>query len=180
MNHQLQDTGYVLVRGFIPALRATALARQLVAHHASGPEVCDEQAPTSPCSYNFLPFVRLLVEKIPMVAQLCGEAVLPTYAYARSYRHGATLARHTDRDACEVSLTLHLRGDQPWDFGLQMFGQPPVALQLAPGDALLYLGCQAEHWREAYAGQDYQQVFLHYVLASGERAYAFFDRAKKT
>lgn len=179
MNHQLQDHGYLRVPEFITGARAAALARQLQAHHAATEPAFDAQVPNSPFSYNFLPFVRLLVEKLPQVASLSGEAVLPTYAYSRLYRHGATLARHTDRDACEVSLTVHLQGDQPWDFWLQTFGQPPVCVQLAPGDALLYLGCQSEHWREPFQGQDYQQVFLHYVLANGRRAYAFFDREKK-
>ncbi len=178
MNHLLQDTGYVVVPEFISVQRAGALAQQLAAHHAATADSFDAQVPNSPFCYNFLPFVRLLVEKIPQVGQLCGEPVLPTYAYSRVYRRDATLARHTDRDACEISLSLHLQGDQPWDIGLQMFGQPPATVQLAPGDALLYLGCQAEHWREAYAGQAYVQVFLHYVLAKGTRARVFFDREK--
>lgn len=59
-----------------------------------------------------------------------------------------------------------------------MFGPPPAAVRLAPGDALLYLGCLAEHWRDTYAGQAYVQVFLHYVLGKGTRARVLFDREK--
>ena len=40
---------------------------------------------------------------------------------------------------------------------------------LKPGDMLLYSGCDLEHWRDAFAGKDCGQVFLHYN-----------DRTKKT
>jgi hypothetical protein len=39
----------------------------------------------------------------------------------------------------------------------------------------MYLGCEAEHWREQFKGKEYVQVFLHYVRSKGERNYAFFD-----
>jgi uncharacterized protein YceK len=39
---------------------------------------------------------------------------LPTYTYARVYTPGAILSRHTDRDACEISITLNLNQDTKW------------------------------------------------------------------
>ena len=33
---------------------------------------------------------------------------------------------------------------------------------LAPGDMLIYRGCELEHWREAFKGEYCVQVFLHY------------------
>ncbi len=179
MKHELQDLGYIVVPGLISGSRARSLAAQLLAHQASGDVVCDAQAPRSPSHYNFLPFVRLLVEQVPRIGALCGEPVLPTYAYSRVYKAGELLARHVDRDACEISLTLHLQGDREWDIWLQSYAAEPVAVRQNAGDALLYLGCQTEHWREPYQGSDYLQVFLHYVLANGQRAYAFFDREKR-
>lgn len=178
MNQQLEDDGYLRVPAFISPLRAAALARQLATHHGQVGEPFDAQVPGAPYSYNFLPFVRLLVQQLPRVQALCGEAVLPTYAYSRMYRRGATLAPHIDRPACEVSLTVHLRGDQPWDFWLRSFGHPPLAITLLPGDALLYLGCRTEHWREALRSEECVQLFLHYVLAHGPHARLFFDREK--
>ena len=41
-------------------------------------------------------------------------------------------------------------------------GQAGIKIELAPGDMLLYSGCDIEHWREAFAGKDCAQVFLHY------------------
>jgi hypothetical protein len=33
---------------------------------------------------------------------------------------------------------------------------------MEPGDATIYLGCELEHWREEFKGEDCAQVFLHY------------------
>ena len=34
------------------------------------------------------------------------------------------------------------------------------------GDMLIYQGCELEHWREAFEGENCGQVFLHYNDAS--------------
>tara|TARA_R100001510_G_scaffold41337_1_gene37709 strand:- start:3251 stop:3508 length:258 start_codon:yes stop_codon:yes gene_type:complete len=34
---------------------------------------------------------------------------------------------------------------------------------LNPGDLLIYKGCELEHWREKFTGNNCTQVFLHYV-----------------
>ena len=35
-------------------------------------------------------------------------------------------------------------------------------VRLYPGDMLIYLGCELEHWREEFKGENCGQVFLHY------------------
>ena len=88
----------------------------------------------------------------------------PTYSYARIYKNGDVLARHKDRFSCEVSTTLNLGGD-PWPIYLDptsRFGQAGIKIDLKPGDMLVYSGCELEHWREEFKGQNCGQVFLHY------------------
>src|SRR5207245_4481480 len=41
----------------------------------------------------------------PEVSRLVGFELAPTYSYTRRYAKGEKLARHTDRAACEVSVT---------------------------------------------------------------------------
>jgi hypothetical protein len=123
-----------------------------------------------------MPFVRLLVDKVPEVARLLKEAVLPTYVYARIYKHGSVLERHRDRPACEISLTLNLAKDTDWPIYFQKPDGPEVAIELEPGDAVLYLGCISDHWRNNFSGNEYSQVFMHYVRAFGENSWAFFDK----
>ena len=43
-------------------------------------------------------------------------------------------------------------------------------LNLNPGDAAIYLGCEVEHWREEFKGDWHSQVFLHYVDKNGPYA----------
>ena len=51
----------------------------------------------------------------PIVEKEINLKLIPTYCYVRKYFKGSTLSTHKDRDACEISLTLHLGGDKPWD-----------------------------------------------------------------
>ena len=95
-----------------------------------------------------------------------------TYSYARIYKKGDILHRHIDRDACEVSATLHLGGD-PWSIYIDPTGkrgQAGIPVDLEPGDMLLYSGCDLEHWREEFRGKDCGQAFFHYNDATTETA----------
>src|SRR4051794_40070163 len=83
----LAENHYVLVPGFITPERAAALAADIREAERQGRYTKDAQAPNSPAVGNMLPFIRLLVEKVPQVSEMVGEPVLPTYAYARSYKH---------------------------------------------------------------------------------------------
>ena len=40
-------------------------------------------------------------------------------------------------------------------------------IDLQPGDAVIYLGCELEHWREEFKGDWHAQAFLHYVDKKG-------------
>ena len=41
---------------------------------------------------------------------------------------------------------------------------------MQPGDMLVYKGCDVEHWREEFTGENCGQVFLHYNDASDPKA----------
>jgi hypothetical protein len=107
--------------------------------------------------------------------------MLPTYSYARYYRKGETLEKHTDRPACEVSITLHLGSDRtPWPIYFTKPNGEVVSVELKAGQAVIYLGIISEHWRDEFKGQEYVQVFLHYVRSRGEYADHYFDKVRKT
>ena len=165
MNNQLETNHYLYLPEFISIKRALALSDALTLHHQIQSLKPDRQVVGSAAIHDYLPFVRLLVEKIPTVEAVCEEQVLPTYAYARLYGHGDTLAPHQDRDACEVSLSLNLDGDEDWPFWLKKPDGTDITVHLNPGDAVMYLGCATTHWREAFAGTHCNQVFLHYVFS---------------
>ncbi len=179
MNLSLEQNNYLYIPNFISAQEADSLSQEFFIAQQDGKLQLDPQCPSSLAIYNLLPCVKLLVKKVPFVSELLGEDVLPTYTYGRIYPKGETLKRHRDRDACEISLTLNLQQyGNPWPIWIQKPNGEEVSLSLNPGDAMMYLGCEADHWREKFEGQSCIQIFLHYVRASGLRAYAYFDITK--
>jgi alkylated DNA repair dioxygenase AlkB len=177
VNAQLEQNNFLFVPNFISQERAQVLQKQFTELEQTGQYSKDHQAPNSPAIYNFKPFLELLCEKTNEISNLIEETVLPTYTYARIYKNGEILARHRDRPACEISLTVHLDGDAPWGIGIEKPSREEVNLTLQQGDAMLYLGCAADHWRDVpFSGQYYSQVFLHYVRSNGPNAWTYFDK----
>ena len=132
----------------------------------------DKQIPNTYSHYSDVVMETLLITVLPTMEKETGLKVLPTYTYARIYKTGDILERHKDRPSCEISTTVNLGGDE-WPIYLEPSGETDkegVKIDLEPGDALIYRGCEVEHWREAFEGENCGQVFLHYNDASGENA----------
>ena len=118
----------------------------------------------------------LLIKLHGLMQQVAAAALEPCYSYLRIYRPGAVLEKHIDRDSCEVSasMTLGFQAQRNWPLWLEDAGQSR-ALELAPGDLLLYRGADLPHWRERFDGQFWVQLFLHYVRSNGRFAGHRFD-----
>lgn len=179
MNPQIKDNNYLYIPNFISQDRALGLANSFVNYCVNKQLPGDGQAENSHSAYNYIDFLELLCEKTPEVSKFLGETVLPTYSYARVYKEGSTLTPHQDRDACEISLTLNLSGDVDWPIYIKKPNGEEVSLNLKSGDAMIYLGCDAEHWRNQFEGTQYVQLFMHYVRSRGDKKYAFFDNREK-
>ena len=179
MQLQIIQNNYLYIPGFITPDLAFALSKEFKDHCTKFNLQGDSQAPNSNSMYDFMPFVRLLVEKVPEVSELLGEKVLPTYTYARVYKDDSELLRHRDRPACEISLTLNLSKDKDWPIYFQRPDGSETSTELEPGDAVLYLGCQSDHWRNKFEGQECVQLFMHYVRSHGPKSWAYFDKQQQ-
>ena len=179
MNQTLKDQKFAVLPDLITKERALNYADEFLAYVDKFKPRADPQAPNSPSKYDFLPFVKLLVELVPRLSNELGEPLLPTYTYSRVYRNGEVLERHVDRPACEISVTLNLKKDTDWPIYFKRQDGSEIALELTPGQGAMYYGCEMEHWREAYTGNEFVQVFLHYVRANGKYDWAFFDKMRK-
>ena len=139
--------------------------------------------------------IRLILEKE------IGRKLYTTYYYDRFYFVGQELTRHTDRSACEISVSIHI-GTNLQDNWPIYFKTPDkfsdlskkelvekgkvFGLNLEKGDGVLYKGCERPHWRDRMPGSFeeinghekyyYHQIFFHYVLQDGIRAHFAFDR----
>ena len=124
----------------------------------------DQQIPNTFSCYADNVMETLLVKVLPVMQKETGLDLCPTYSYARLYKHGDELKRHKDRPSCEISTTINLGGDS-WHIYLEPSGEKGkegVKVDLGPGDMLIYRGCELEHWRETFEGDNCGQVFLHY------------------
>jgi len=143
----------------------------------------DKQVPNVYSHYGDFAMETLLMKVIPVMIEQTGLNLIPTYSYARVYEKNSILKRHKDRPSCEISTTLNLGGD-PWPIFIDTTGSDNVIdeyknimkpnapagvrVDLAPGDMLVYSGCELEHWREPFEGNLCGQVFLHYNNTEGK------------
>ena len=95
-----------------------------------------------------------------------GRKLYNTYYYDRFYNPGQALTLHADRDACEISVTVHvstnLEGDAAdWPIWIKT---PDTyadktkmvitetgenrSVVLQAGDGMVYKGCERPHWRD--------------------------------
>jgi predicted 2-oxoglutarate/Fe(II)-dependent dioxygenase YbiX len=179
LNAELEKNNYL----FIPRLIDPDRAKKIGAEYESFSEYHslggDEQAPNSRSMYDYKGALELLCELTPEISKQSGLTVLPTYSYIRVYQTGDDLKRHSDRDSCEVSVTLNLNSDCEWPIYIERPDGTTVSVTMQPGDAMLYLGCRADHWRNPIPGSKCIQVFLHYVNSDGPRSSFYFDKASK-
>jgi hypothetical protein len=114
-------------------------------------------------------FEGLLLLMKEKMEKITGLELLPTYSYGRIYYKDADLKKQTDRPTCEISATIVIQNDEkPWEIFLKNLNDEIVTVSLDNGDALIYKGCELEHWRDNYEGNKQIQAFLHYVNSNGE------------
>ena len=119
----------------------------------------DSFCPASPAWYSDPLITSFLETKLPLVEKESNLKLFPTYGYWRYYVFGGTLKKHTDRPACEISVTACIKKYDNWPIVVE-----GNSFELEEGDAVLYAGCDQEHWRPGvYKGEGMAQVFLHYV-----------------
>jgi len=116
------------------------------------------------------------------IAEVTQKKLCPTYSYSRVYIHGDELKIHSDRPACQYSITLNLGGD-PWPIYFGVFDENSKdsvvyqdkkvkvlnELTLNPGDGVIYMGEDLLHWRMPFSGDHCIQTFLHYVDAEDDK-----------
>ena len=98
--------------------------------------------------------------------KLFGKKLYNTYYYDRYYFPGQELTKHVDREACEISVSIHISNNLPddskdWSFNIKtpdtytdskrtnvLVPGEVVSVYLNPGDGVIYKGCERPHWRD--------------------------------
>ena len=155
--------------------------------HKFDHELVEHQVEGSLARYNYPQYkeahsqIRLKIEKE------IERKLYNTYYYDRFYFPEQELKKHIDRDACEISVTVHISTSlkECWKIWIKTVKGENHSVCLEPGDGMIYKGCERPHWREPMPGKKkswwskkedyYHQIFFHYVLADGIRVHNASD-----
>lgn len=196
--------GYQHLRGLIPAEVARGLlARMRTDFHRQGVDLArlQQQGPllSSPAielyGHHYAPFATFHWGLTPVVEQLVGASLLPSYCYFRVYRQGDICRVHGDRPSCQhsLSLTLGYADEIPWplEVAREPIAEPyqradagfraeehAASVAMAAGDAVLYQGVHHHHGRTVPNPNRWSaHLFLHWVDRAGPFADNAFDGA---
>ena len=142
--------------------------------------------------HHYKPMLFLLWGLTPIVSEIVGKDLLPTYDYFRIYREGDICRVHSDRLSCEhsLSLTLDYSDGEAWELQMEKTRSDPSArvdedfgpsqfasIAMEVGDAVLYQGVHHRHGRTRPNPNAWSaHLFLHWVDRDGPYRDEAFDR----
>ena len=125
----------------------------------------------------------LLTEKTLQVEKTVNKSLHPTYSFTRIYLEKDDLFAHTDRPACEYSVTVNVaRVGEKWPLWIKDIDGNDHEIFLEPGDAVVYRGCDLLHWRKPMNETRTKlnaQFMLHYVDKNGPYSSCKWDERPK-
>ena len=178
---EFQEKGYTLIKGFLDPQAVATISRYFEYKHKRYPEINDSVTSydeSSKISWYADPLIEtVLYNSTTEIEEITGLKLFPSYSYSRIYLNGDELKPHTDRDACEISITCHVATvGEPWPIYMQAPGKEATKHILEPGDVCVYKGCEIKHWREKAVNTDINvQFMLHYTDQNGPNTSYKFD-----
>lgn len=175
------EQGHVLVKGLIAKDLAQFLYRYIMLTtkimQFDGGSGGDIQVPDALSAMSGdAPFEVLQLDIHKRMEECTGLELIPTYTFRRLYKNGNVLNKHKDRPSCEISVTIKLSDSGGYNWPIWMVD---TSYELEDGDAVIYRGCDLEHWRETCGGPDSYimgQVFAHYVDKNGPFTEYAYDK----
>lgn len=177
---QFERYGCVLVESFLDPLTVQTISMYMEnkIRRNEWQQKKSEGDPVTKLAYYSDPLIETVLQaSLPLVAEICGKEIDPTYSYMRLYQPGEELEPHVDRPSCEISVTVNVAAKGKLSpIWMHYKDNEPNAYTLNPGDAVVYKGCEAKHWRKPLeADQLNVQFMLHYVDKNGPHAGRKFD-----
>lgn len=125
------------------------------------------------------PLIEVVLQNVvPDIESIVGFEVEPTYSFSRIYVKGDKLTPHVDRPSCEISATVNVATvGELWPIWMKARGKEPIKVELNPGDAVIYKGCEVTHWRDEMIDTEVNvQFMLHFVNKNGPYADYKWDK----
>jgi len=167
---------YTTVKGLVPTDLCRIVTKYALLQEATEftPELgAHAQVENAHSKYADTLMETLLFFLRPHIEKATGRELCPTYSYYRVYRPGMKLDSHRDRPSCEISTTIcfgYHYSLKEEDYRWGMYVEPGNLITQDAGDAIIYQGCEVDHWRDTLdAGHtSYQiQAFFHYIDKNG-------------
>ena len=205
MNSEFSKNGFIVIRGlFEPEYMVTLqtyfdLKNRVIQSDSNLKRNLTSSLQSGDVTETIVLYCDTLVEATsllygPAICQYLDLNLSPSYTYTRIYEKGNILLPHTDRGECEISLTcpVSISDNRSSTIFISNYEVPPEErsiknldeikfrgdysrIDLLPGDALVYSGCNRYHWREPLESDELIQFFMHYVITDGEYADRVFD-----
>ena len=198
-----KKNGYATIRELVPPEVAAILLKQIQIDLNAAGKSFEIFAKTHPLSkqhtidisgHFYRPLTTFLWGLTPIIGEITGADLLPSYDYFRIYHKDDICRVHSDRPSCEhsVSLTLAYSDNVPWplavgsqpvssegpcfdDFGEEHFS----SIEMQPGDAVLYRGMDLRHGRvHPNPNQWSAHLFLFWVERNGKFKEHAFDEER--
>lgn len=195
--------GYTVVRELIPKELASMLFKQVQMDlEAAGKNfgafaqkhgLVDKPTIELPGHF-YRPLTTFLWGLTPVMSDLTGKDLLPSFDLMRIYHEGDRLKVHSDRSSCEHSatLTLHYSDRKAWPIeigtqrvpegtpGTDEWGdQPFETVEMQPGDAIVYRGTDLLHGRTQPNPNAWSaHLFLFWVERGGKFHEHAFDEVR--
>jgi hypothetical protein len=177
-----EEKGGVKIENFIDPQTIAVVSRYFENKIRRGDWKEANEGPQAASKYFYYadPLIEVLLESsLEAVQEVVGKELIPTYSYSRIYQPGEKLAPHLDRPACEISVTINVATKGSFSpIYMQYADNDPQEYTLNPGDAVIYKGCEATHWRKTLKNDQLNvQFMLHYVSKNGP--YAEYAKDKR-
>jgi len=168
---EFETKGFVLVRGFLEKQAAETVSRymEFALNRGDMPIVRADAVAATHSRYADPLTETILFNSLGELEEITGKQLYPTYSYSRVYVKGDKLKPHTDRESCEVSVSVQVgTKGAAWPIWMKAPGKEPMSFTLGVGDAVVYKGCEVTHWRETAVDTEVTaQFMLHYVDKNG-------------
>jgi hypothetical protein len=183
----IEESGYKIVRGFIDPIEADVIGKQLKweekftrikQNYGEKVRFSDGLVNASFFKYGSLILESLMEKYQTKVEEVTGKELAPTYSYYRIYYKGSHMPPHTDREACQYSMSINFSCTEPASLYIRRKDGSAEEVTMNPGDAVIYKGEEMEHWRDVFHGEEFIQGFIHYVDVNGPHAEWKYDKRK--
>ncbi len=115
----------------------------------------------------------------PILEDILGEELVPTYWFSTIYQNNCYMLKHMDRTACEISVSLNIHSELDWPLKINDLKGNEAHCYTSIGQGVAYLGPEVEHWRNNLIHPEptrFVQSFFHYVRKNGDYSGNAYDQ----